>query len=298
MSGKTLLITGAHGLVGQYIFKLRAQWSGRIIFTGRGESRLPVGEYIYEEMDITNQQRIHDVFAKYSPDIVIHTAAMAQADECEEQKEKALLNNVTASTYLLNAAEAFQAFFIFLSTDFIFSGEDGPYDENAIPDPVNFYGQTKWMAEKYVKSYPFGSAIVRTVLIYGNVLSGTRSNIISWARSALEKAIPFKVVSDQIRATTYAADLVWALFTIADKKSEGVWNIAGKNNLSPYDIVQHVAAYLDLDASIAEKVDASTFTQVARRPLKTPFIIEKARRELNYDPHSFDEAMRKVLNGD
>lgn len=298
MRGKTLLVTGAHGLVGQYIFKLSEKWNGRIIFTGRGPSRLPAGDYVYEEMDITDKQSIHDVFARYSPDVVIHAAAMAQADECEVQQEKAILYNVTATSYLLAAAAVFQSFFLFLSTDFIFSGNNGPYDENAIPEPVNFYGQTKLMAEEQVKEYPFGSAIIRTVLIYGNVISGTRSNIISWARSALEKAIPFKVVSDQIRATTYAADLVNALFIIAEKKSAGIWNIAGKNNLSPYDIVQHVAAYLKLDASIAEKVNASTFTQVAQRPLETAFIIEKARRELNYEPHHFEDAMQKVLNGD
>ena len=298
MSGTTLLITGTHGLVGQYLFKLRNRWKGNIVFTGRGPSRLPAGNYIYEEMDITDQQQIKQVFSKYSPDIVLHTAAMAQADECELEKEKAILHNVTATEYLLTASQTFHAFFILMSTDFVFSGDDGPYDEESIPDPVNFYGQTKLMAEQIVKKCSLDAAIIRTVLIYGNVISGTRSNIISWARNALEKGAPFKVVSDQIRATTYAGDLVNALFTIAEKRAKGIWNIAGKNNLSPFDIVKHVAAYLKLDASIAEKVNAFTFTQAARRPLKTPFIIEKAKIELGYEPLEFSEAMKLVLNGD
>lgn len=298
MSETTLLITGAHGLVGQYLFKLRNKWNGRIVFTGRGPSRLPAGAYVYEEMDITDPQQIDHVFTKYSPGIVLHTAAMAQADECELEQDKAILHNVTATEYLLQASQKTNAFFMFMSTDFVFSGDDGPYDERSIPNPVNFYGQTKLMAEKMVEQYPFDAAIIRTVLIYGNVISGTRSNIISWARNALEKGAPCKVVSDQIRATTYAGDLVNALFTIAEKRAKGIWNIAGKNNLSPFDIVQHVAAYLQLDASIAEKVDASTFQQAARRPLKTPFIIEKARVELGYEPLEFSEAMKLVLNGD
>ena len=294
----TLLITGTHGLVGQYLYKLRHQWAGKIVFTGRGPCRLPTGDHMYEEMDITREEDIQNVFAKHHPDVVIHAAAMAQADECELEPEKAILHNVKATELLLNASQQFNSFFIFLSTDFVFSGDDGPYAETSMPDPVNFYGQTKWMAEKLVEQHAPGYAIVRTVLIYGNVLTGTRSNMISWAKATLEKGAPCKVVSDQVRATTYAADLASALFTIADKKANGIWNIAGKDNLSPYEIFQQVASHLGLDGSIAEKVDAATFTQPARRPLKTTFNIEKAKKELGYAPHSFMEGMQKVLQGD
>lgn len=295
---KTLLITGTHGLVGQYLFKFRQIWEGDILFTGRGPCRLPEGDYRYLEMDITDEGQIYNVFATVQPDVVIHAAAMAQADECELDPDKATLFNLTATGYLLKAAAHYKSFFIFLSTDFIFSGDDGPYEENSLPNPVNFYGKTKLWAEKWVAEYSFGFAIVRTVLVYGNVLSGTRSNMISWAKAVLEKGAPCKVVSDQLRATTYAADLAQALFKIASQKANGIWHISGKDNLSPFDMVQQVADHLKLDLSIVEKVDASSFTQAARRPLKTTFIIDKARKELGYEPHSFGEGMRRVLNGD
>lgn len=295
---KTLLVTGTHGLVGQYLFKLRDQWPGKIVLTGRGACRLPTGDYVYEEMDVTDERQIHAVFTKCAPDVIIHTAAMAQADDCELDQKEALKQNVLATEHLLKAAAAYKAFFIFLSTDFVFSGDDGPYDETSMPDPVNFYGQTKLMAEQIVAKHPFGFAIVRTVLIYGNVISGTRTNMITWSKKALEKGEPCKVVSDQIRATTYAADLVQALYTIAEKKAMGIWHIAGKDNISPYDIFQQVADHLHLDGSIAQKVDASSFVQPARRPLRTPFIIDKAITHLGYSPHHFKEGMTKVLNGD
>lgn len=298
MKGGTLLITGTHGLVGQYLLKWRAKWNGQIVFTGRGPFRVPALDVIYEEMDITDPKQIQQVFEAYSPDVIIHAAAMAQADACEIDQQEAILQNVTATEYLLNEALRSKAFFIFMSSDFVFSGNDGPYHEGSTPNPVNFYGKTKRMAEEKVSAYAFGFAIIRTVLVYGNVISGTRSNIVSWSKTVLEKAAPFKVVSDQIRSTTYAGDLAHALLVIAEKRAKGIWHIAGRNDLSPYDIVQQVASYLQLDSSFATKVDSSSFTQQATRPLRTPFIIEKARKELGYEPLDFTDAMKLVLNGD
>ncbi len=297
MKPQTLLITGVHGLVGQHLYRILDQWNGNVVLTGRGPLRLPSGTFLYEEMDITDPDRIQEVFNRHRPSVVIHSAAMAQPDECELEQDKTVLHNVTATQYLLRASAAHRSFFIFLSTDFVFSGNDGPYHEESLPAPVNFYGETKRRAELEVMLYGTNHAIVRTVLVYGNVISGTRSNIISWARSALEKGQPARVVSDQIRTTTYAGDLARGLLLIAEKKAGGIWHISGKDALSPWDISLKVAAELGLDSSILTKVDASSFSQPAERPLQTPFIIEKARRELGFEPISFDEGMRIVLNG-
>ena len=297
MKPQTLLITGIHGLVGQYLYRILDQWNGNVVLTGRGPLRLPSGTFLYEEMDITDPDRIQEVFNRHRPSVVIHSAAMAQPDECELEQDKAVLHNVTATQYILRASAAHRSFFIFLSTDFVFSGKDGPYHEESVPAPVNFYGETKRRAEMEVMLYGTNHAIVRTVLVYGNVISGTRSNIISWARTALEKGQPVRVVSDQIRTTTYAGDLARALLLIAEKKAGGIWHISGKDALSPWDISLKVAAELGMNGSILTKVDASSFSQPAERPLQTPFIIEKARRELGFEPISFDEGMRIVLNG-
>ena len=293
-----ILITGIHGLVGQYLFKQLKNWQGPVIITGKGACRMPEHGFTYEDLDITHQEAVQAVFLKHKPSIVIHSAAMAQPDACELDKDAALLVNVTATKFLLEAAQASGTFFLFLSTDFVFSGADGPYHEASMPDPVNFYGQTKWMAEQLVMQSSSPWAIVRTVLVYGNVISGTRSNIISWAKQALEKGTPIKVVGDQIRSTTYAGDLARAILTIAVKKASGVWHIAGKDALSPYEIALRVAHHLQLDTGLMTRVDASLFTQPARRPLQTHFIIDKAKRELGYDPIDFSEGMRLVLQGD
>jgi dTDP-4-dehydrorhamnose reductase len=298
MNETTLLITGIHGLVGQYLFQLLHTRKWKVVITGKGPCRLPPHDFIYEEMDITDKAKVAEIFGKYRPGIVIHSAALAQPDHCELNPEEAIQVNVDGTENLLTAASRSNAFFIYLSTDFIFSGNDGPYHEGSVPAPVNFYGKTKLMAEEKVKAYPFSWAIVRTVLVYGNVISGSRSNMISWVKAELENNRPIKVVSDQLRTTTYAGDLAKAILTIAEKKAAGIWHISGKDALSPWEIAMAVADELKLDSSLITKVDASVFSQPATRPLKTPFLINKAQRELAYEPLSFQEGMRKVLNGD
>jgi dTDP-4-dehydrorhamnose reductase len=298
MKKSTMLVTGIHGLVGQYLFRILDKWDGRVVITGKGANRLPDRGYFYEELDITDPVKVSSVFLRHQPDVVIHSAAMAQPDACELSQEEALLVNVTATNDLLEAAARRAAFFVYMSTDFIFSGDKGPYAEDDAPAPVNFYGRTKLMAEEVVKRGSCPWSIIRTGLVYGNAIVGTRPNVISWVRESLENHRPIKVVSDQLRTPTYAGDLAQAILMIAGKRAEGTWHIAGKDVLSPWEMAMSVVDYLKLDTTLITKVDASVFTQAATRPLRTPLMIDKAIRELNYRPVSFDEGMVKVLNGD
>lgn len=295
----TLLITGIHGLVGQYLIRVFQSWPGKLVITGRGPCRIPSGwlrDMIYEEMDITDPEAVKRIFDTYKPDAVIHSAAEAQPDACELDHKMADLINIEATGSLLNAAAASGAFFTFLSTDFIFSGTGGPYKEDDLPSPVNYYGLTKLRSEQLVQQYQFGWAIVRTVLVYGNTISGTRSNIISWVRGELEKGKAIRVVGDQVRTPTFAGDLVSALKKITEQRANGIWHISGKDILTPHDIAIMVAGRLGLDKTLITKVNASSFQQPAVRPLRTPFDISKARMQLEYEPMSFAEGMERVIS--
>jgi dTDP-4-dehydrorhamnose reductase len=298
MNGPTLLITGIHGLVGQYLYKILDLWKGTVVMTGKGACRLPGSSFIYSEMDIANKTEVIEVFERHRPQVVIHSAALAQPDHCELNREEAMMVNVEGTENLLGASALTGAFFVHLSTDFVFSGFDGPYDEGSVPSPVNFYGVTKLWAEEKVKSYPFPWAIIRTALVYGNMIAGTRSNMISWVKGELENGNPINVVSDQLRTTTYAGDLASAILTIAERKAEGIWHISGPDPLSPWEIAVSVADQLGLDSSLISKVDASIFSQPATRPLKTPLVIDKAKQQLGYRPLPFGEGMKRVLKGD
>jgi dTDP-4-dehydrorhamnose reductase len=291
-----VLVTGANGFVGHYIVKELLASGYTVIATGKGESRLPFtgDKYVYQTMDFTDPFAVHDVFEKYQPEIVIHAGAMGKPDECEQQQWQAFIVNVEGTLTMLSNAEELKCFFIYLSTDFVFSGNEGDYSETDATSPVNYYGKTKEDAEEAVMEYEHGWAIVRTVLVYGQPMTG-RSNILTIVKDKLEKGEEYKVVDDQLRTPTYVEDLARGLALIIDHRAKGIFHLSGKDRLTPYQMAQEAAIYLGLDKELIRRVTAADFTQPAKRPVNTSFIIEKARTELGYEPVSFREGLRKMF---
>lgn len=292
-----VLITGVNGLLGQNAAKQFADAGYEVIATGRGGCRLPDNgkRYRYTDLDITDKKGVLHYVTTVRPDVIVHAAAMAQPDACELNREACYDSNTNATLYFTNAAETVDAKMIYISTDFIFSGDEGPYRETDEPAPVNYYGETKLAAEQIVQKSKTSWAIARTVLVYGNILSGTRSNMVTWVKGNLEKQNPIKVVSDQVRTPTYVEDLARGIQLIMEKDATGIYHISGKETLTPYEMAVQVADYFGLNKALMEKVDASVFTQPARRPLRTGFIIDKAERELDYSPLSFMQGIQKMF---
>jgi dTDP-4-dehydrorhamnose reductase len=294
-----ILITGSNGLLGQHLVKMILDTtSHQVMATSKREPRLVIQDsrIHYYALDITDGMAVNLLLEKLQPDTIIHCAALTQVDECEQEPIKAWEINVTATRFLVEAAKQIKSFMIFVSTDFVFDGIHGPYKETDELNPVSYYGSTKVAAEKTVAESGLPCTIVRTCLLYGNILFGTRSNVISWVKENLEQGQKIKVVSDQWRTPTYIEDLAKGILLIAEKKATGLFHISGKDFLSPYDMAMATAEYLHLDASLIEKVDASVFTQPAKRPATTGFIIDKAKNELGYVPLSFKEGLQKMLS--
>jgi dTDP-4-dehydrorhamnose reductase len=295
---KRILLTGANGLLGQKLVSLLVQKPDvELVATARGTNRLPFSDgYTYRPMDITDKQQVLEVIGDVRPDVVIHGAAMTDVDKCEIQKDDCWAQNVHAVEYIIEACKAADAFLVHVSTDFIFDGAAGPYDEAAEANPISFYGWSKQAGESAVKHSGLRWAIARTVLVYGIAHDMSRSNIILWVKKSLEEGKNIKVVTDQWRSPTLAEDLAMGCYLIADQEAEGIFNISGKEVLTPYDMAIKTADYFGLDKSLIAQADASTFTQVARRPPRTGFILDKSRTVLGYDPHSFEEGIA-VLAG-
>lgn len=285
-------------MLGQHLVNMLIETTPHhVIATGRGESRLPFASnelYQYFSLDITDGIAVNDFILLHKPDVIIHSAAMTQPDPCEENPVECWNVNVTATRFLIEAAEIVNSFFIYISTDFVFDGMNGPYKETDETGPVNYYGSSKLAAEKSVMESSLKWSIVRTVLVYGNILVGNRSNVISWVKENLENNRPIKVVSDQLRTPTYVEDLAKGVLLVLEKKATGIFHISGETEMTPYDMAIATADYLGLDKSLMTKVNADTFTQPAKRPLKTGFIIEKAKSELGYQPISFKESLEKM----
>lgn len=291
-----ILLTGANGLLGQKIVAQAVRSdSFELLATGRGSCRYD-DSVPYREMDICNGDSIHDVVTDFQPDAIIHAAAMTDVDACELNHEQCLEVNVEATRKLVRAAEAINAHFVLVSTDFIFSGDAGPLPEEATPAPVNFYGESKLKAEEIVIASSVRWSIARTVLVYGVVKDMSRSNIILWVKKSLEEGTQIRVVDDQYRTPTLAEDLADGCLRIALQGKTGVYNISGTDFLTPYEMAMMTADYFGLDSQLIERTDSTIFKQPARRPPRTGFVIDKAIEQLGYRPHTFMEGIKLVAS--
>jgi dTDP-4-dehydrorhamnose reductase len=300
---KKILITGSNGLLGQkLVYALLKRNDTGLIATSKGDNRLNLKEgYIYESMDITSKEEVENVFRKYLPDTVINTAAMTNVDACENDKQNCRSMNVDAVQIMVDALEALkpvyandnlpEPHFIHLSTDFIFDGEKGPYKEEDVPAPLSYYGESKLDSEKVVQKSKLPWCIIRTIIVYGIADNLSRSNIVLWAKGALEKGQEINVVDDQFRSPTLAEDLAEGCILAAMKGATGIYHISGSEVMSVLELVHKVADHFKLDKSLIKPAKSDTLNQPAKRPPYTGFILDKARRDLGYNPHTFEEGL-------
>lgn len=290
-----ILVTGANGLLGQkLVARLMHDPAAEVIATARKPLALGMKRGFFATLDISDAAQTQHILLLYRPDVVINTAAMTQVDQCETDRDACWRANVDAVKYLVNACEQVGARLIHLSTDFIFDGSHGPLDESAAPSPVNFYGQSKLAAEKIVQQGRVKWAILRTVLVYGITADLSRSNIVLWVKSSLEAGKKIRVVNDQWRTPTLAEDLALGCHLAAQKEATGIYHISGEQLMTPYEIALATARFFELNENLIEPADSSTFTQPAKRPPKTGFIIDKAKKDLGYRPHTFEEGLAIV----
>ena len=290
---KKIIVTGSNGLLGQKVTDLSIQDPEiELIATSVGPNRHNLKDgYTSEELDVLDLDRLNTLVERYRPDSIIHTAAMTNVDACEAERAKCYALNVQSVKNLIDVCQIRDIQLIHLSTDFIFDGENGPYTEEAEPNPLSYYGETKLESELILKKSSCRWAILRTIIVYGIVNDMSRSNIVLWAKGALEKGESIHVVNDQWRMPTLAEDLAACCLLAVKKNASGVFNASGKDLMSILEIVERVADHYGLNKSLIKAISAESLNQVAKRPKKTGFILDKAILELGYSPHSFEEGM-------
>ena len=287
-----VLITGSNGLLGQKILENLRKNDYTIIATSKDENRVKQDYfYTYESLDITQEKEVNRVLNLYSPDVVFNTAAMTNVDLCEAERAICDKLNVDAVGFLANSCLKIDAHLIHISTDFIFDGNDGPYSENDIANPLSYYGKSKYKSEKLLNNHLCKSSILRTIVLFGIAENLTKSNIVLWAKDQLENSNKINIIDDEFRAPTLAEDLAEACVLVAKKKAFGVFHICGKDSMSIYEMVVVIANFYNFDVNLINRISAKKLNQKAKRPPKTGFILDKAINKLGYNPHSFEECL-------
>lgn len=291
-----VLLVGANGFTGRRILD---HLSGKKEYEVTGCSLhpdiRPGGEHRFIQADITDFEYMQSLFEKVKPDVVINTSALSVPDYCERHPDEAYRLNVLAVEHLARCCEKAGSRFIHLSTDFVFSGTASVlYTETDKPDPVNYYGFTKWKGEQAVATVCSRYAIVRVVVVYGKALPGQHGNILQLVKDRLSAGKEIRVVSDQYRTPSWVQDIADGVERLLLAGSNGIYHICGAEALSIADIAYRVADYFQLDRTLIHPVTTQEMKEATPRPRFSGLSIEKAKDELGYYPHSLEEGMKEM----
>ncbi|WP_369048619.1 NAD(P)-dependent oxidoreductase [Tenacibaculum sp. UWU-22] len=288
---KKVVITGSNGLLGQSLVNLllKEKESYKVYGFSRGENKSGREDFSYISIDITNKTQLHKKLTECNADVIINTAAMANVDECEKNKQQCDNINVTAVKYLVDFCEETNAHLVHISTDFIFDGTKGYYAETDMPNPINYYGLSKLKSEKIIEKSKIKYTILRTILVYGNVHHMPRKNIVLWVKQSLKERKEVTIVNDQYRMPTYVENLALACKIAIDKTHTGIYNISSNTLLSIYEIALQIAEVFNLDKSLIKPISTTTLNQIAPRPVKTGFDLSKTQNVLQLHVQSFKE---------
>lgn len=225
MKPPTAWITGAGGLIGSHLVSTAP--------TGWQVRRLT-----RDALDLTNFSAVERAFQQDAPALAIHCAAMSRSPACQQNPSLARALNVEVTAHL--AALAAEIPFVFFSTDLVFDGRTGNYDETATPNPLNVYAETKVAAEQIVLRNP-RHTVVRTSLNCGASPTGDRG-FAAEMRLAWQAGQTLRLFTDEFRNPIPAAVTARAVWELIAQKAGGVFHIAGAETLSRWQIGQLLAA--------------------------------------------------------
>lgn len=292
-----ILVTGSNGFLGQKLVKrLAATPSNTLLCTSGSADRIdPKIRHNFLQADFSDPSALFNLIKSFQPTHIIHTAAISSVDVCEKDPAKCQTVNVAIVQELATIAAAQDIHLTFLSTDFVFDGQNGPYAETDTTSACNAYGQSKINAEQELQRSGCRHAILRTILVYGTPNKGSSArNLVIWAKDALAKGETIRVVADQWRMPTWVEDLVEACYLAAKRDAEGIYHISGGEMMSIQEVVEEVANYWNLDHTRIIPILAQEIGQEKNRPRKTGFVLDKAKQELGYTPTPFRQSLEKI----
>jgi dTDP-4-dehydrorhamnose reductase len=286
-----VLVTGSNGLVGSRVCAQLEQAGHEVVAVGRGGRRTG-GSYRYIPVDLTLEADVLNAIESASPEVIIHPASMTEVDLCEKNPELAYAANVTATAAVARGARRVGAHLVHVSTDYVFDGDHGPYDEEALPNPRGVYATTKLMGEHAARTFVPGCAIARTAVVYGWPAAG-RLNFGAWLVGALEKKQPVKLFEDQFVSPSFADSVAAMLVELGTRKLGGIWNTCGGEVVNRVTFGRALCEVFGFDSSSITPSKLADLKLASPRPLHSGLKVDKARSQLAAKPLSLSESLAR-----
>lgn len=275
-------VTGANGLVGSRLCRLLVVEGHVVTAVARGERRT-VGDFEYLSCDLADHESTARALSVARPEVVVHTASMTEVDACERAPDAAWAANVVAAAHVARQARASGAHLIHVSTDYVFDGQDGPYDEQARPNPSGVYARTKWLGEEAVRLLAGSWAIARTAVVYGYPPS-QRPNFGSWLLGTLREGKAVRLFVDQFVSPSLALNVAEQLGELAARRLAGIWNVAGAEVVNRMEFGEALAEVFGLDRRRLVPITLAEAAMASPRPPRSGLLVDKALGALQARP--------------
>lgn len=279
-----LFITGGSGLLGSKFTSLNSDYE--IITTYNTN---PKDNAV--KLDITDENDVLSKIESLSPDLVVHAAALTNVDYCEEHPEEADKINGQGTLNLVKACKKVGAKLIYVSTDFVFDGKKGMYQENEKTNPLSYYGLSKLKGEEFIQNSDVDYAIARVSVLYG---WHTNFNFVTWVINELKEDNQINIVTDEYNSPTFADNAAEAILNIYSRGKEGVYHIAGDERINRFDFAKNIARVFELDETLINPILSENLIRKAERPMDSSLSVEKARSDLDIKLLNTTEGLKEM----
>jgi dTDP-4-dehydrorhamnose reductase len=245
-----ILVTGCTGQLGYDVIKQGLKLGLNMIGVGS------------KDLDITNQEKVSVFVTKLKPDAIIHCAAYTAVDKCEDDRNICWNVNVGGTENLAKAAKNIDANFLYISTDYVFNGEGvAPFKETDEPQPIGYYGLTKYEGEQVIQQLLENWFIVRVSWVFG--ING--NNFVKTMLRLAETQNELNIVNDQVGSPTYTTDLAHLLIDLIQSDKYGIYHASNEGFCSWAEFAKEIFKQNNVVVNV-NSISSEEFPTRAARP--------------------------------
>jgi dTDP-4-dehydrorhamnose reductase len=274
-----VLVTGADGQLGYDVVKKLKELNIEHIGVDK------------EDFDLTNKKETKEFILNYEPDVIVHCAAYTDVDQAEIERKLCFKVNVDGTRYVAEATKKLDAKMLYISTDYVFDGQgEEPFKVTDQPNPINYYGETKYQGEQEVQKLLDKYFIVRTSWVFGE----HGDNFVKTMLKLGKEKDEISVVADQYGSPTYTGDLAKLIVAMIRTDKYGVYHVTNEGFCSWYEFAKEIFKVSDIDVNV-KAVSSDEFETKAARP-KNSRLSKNSLIDTNFNLlNKWDKTLKQFL---